>query len=66
MASCRDCFYSRSIGSDIGVACHRYPPSITKVTYDETARNDTITAHFPLVNAVSWCGEYKRGMPKKH
>ena len=31
MPTCKDCFYAREIGSEIAVACRRYPPTITKV-----------------------------------
>lgn len=53
MASCKDCFYSRSIGNDEAVACHRYPPAITSV---EGLR---VTSHFPLLTNTEWCGEWK-------
>lgn len=54
MASCKDCYFSRDIGTADGVACHRYPPTITK------AEGQTVTAYFPLVTVTAWCGEYRR------
>lgn len=53
--TCKDCFYHREIGNEIAVACHRYPPAITKV---EEGR---ITSNFPLINNETWCGEYRTG-----
>ena len=50
---CETCFYSRPIGSDVAVACHRHPPSITSV---EGLR---VTSHFPLLNKTEWCGEWR-------
>ena len=52
--TCITCRFSRSIGNDNAVACHRYPPTITK------AEGPTVTIHFPFVPILAWCGEYKR------
>lgn len=55
--TCGTCQHGASINED-GVACHRYPPYITKV--DET----TVTSNFPLVNVSSWCSEFiKKARP---
>jgi hypothetical protein len=53
MATCKDCFYSREFDSETAVACHRWPPTITKV------EGTTVTSNFPLVNNSTWCGEYR-------
>jgi hypothetical protein len=54
MPVCKDCFYSRPIGSEAAVSCQRYPPTIIEV------KDLTVKSHFPLVNNESWCGEWKR------
>ena len=53
MPMCIGCFYSRGIGNETAVACHRYPPTITKV------EDNTVTSRFPLVSNETWCGEYR-------
>jgi len=54
VATCADCFYAKPInGNDTAVACHRYPPTITKV------ENLTVTSHFPLITKTEWCGEFR-------
>lgn len=67
---CIECYYSAPC-SETAVACHRYPPTITK------AEEGTVTSHSPLVNNNYWCGEWKplgygtvqnkmfRGIPSK-
>lgn len=52
--NCENCRFSRSIGNEAGVACHRFPPTITH------AEGGTVTSFFPLLANESWCGEYKR------
>jgi hypothetical protein len=53
MPTCKTCFFSREFGSETAVACHRYPPTITKV------EDDRVTSHFPLLGNDTWCGEYR-------
>jgi hypothetical protein len=49
---CIECYYSMPCNEN-AVACHRYPPAVTKV------EEGTVTSHSPLVNNNYWCGEWK-------
>lgn len=50
---CGNCKYHRDVGNPKAVACHRYPPTITE------AKEQTVTAYFPLIIVEGWCGEHK-------
>lgn len=54
MQCCDNCWYSRVADEGI-LACHRYPPTITK------AEGNTVTSHFPLMRPWVWCGEWRKG-----
>lgn len=51
---CGTCGYGMYCGP-ISVACHRYPPTITK------AEGNEVTTYFPIMSPDTWCGEYKPG-----
>lgn len=55
--TCETCQHGTLV-NDEAVACHRYPPQITKV------KETSVTSNFPLVNRVSWCGEYIKNTRK--
>lgn len=53
---CEECYYGSNCGPNT-IACHRYPPTITK------AEGNEVTTYFPVLNAASWCGEWKPQVP---
>ena len=57
--NCGTCHHGASVGPD-SIACHRYPPTITKTEGNE------VTTYFPLLSKNAWCGEWKVGsIPKR-
>ena len=51
--SCGTCYHGAECAPG-SIACHRYPPTITKIDDEK----DMISTHFPVVNSKSWCGEW--------
>ena len=51
--TCETCRYGFP-NNESSLACHRYPPTITKV------EDTRVTCFFPLVAKLAWCGEWKR------
>lgn len=52
---CNTCHYGMVCGPE-SVACHRYPPTITKT------EENAVTTYFPVLAPEAWCGEWKASM----
>lgn len=55
---CETCLYGVICGPE-SIACHRYPPTITK------AEGNTVTTYFPVLSPEAWCGEWKQTLAPK-
>lgn len=56
---CDQCVYAEYFGQTEEhrlCLCHRYPPAVNT----GTTLRDHDSCWFPVVTAVSWCGEFKR------
>lgn len=52
---CSSCIYYKLVDEK----CHRHPPQVTPIGYNETEIH--VGDHFPFIESGDWCGEWQMG-----